>query len=312
MEVKTMLKKILCLALVVMMICAMSITVSAADEGKVVYENDFSDPATIADFKQYRSIWEVADGKLWIVGPSEEITDSETFGHILLNKEVTWKNYIVEADLENVQTSTGIISRADITKADASSANSFAGFLGFLSNNAKSGAMGRTNPADITAWGGNYEGSVIAAGTDMGSSVHMKVTVIDDTFTLEIFDLNTGVELYNNIVVSEEWTSGTVGFRARFNNAGTGASSLNIVSFDNLKVTLLDEEVETTAAATEAVTTEAATEATTTEATVDTTVTPTVPEGTPATGDSTVLLAFACAAIACCAAIVVFKKKSVR
>ena len=257
-----MLKKILCLAIAAIMLCGMSFTVSAADDGTVVYENDFSDPATLADFNQFRSVWEIKDGKLWITGPADDITDTETFGHIILNKNVTWRNYIVEADIENVQTSTGIVCRVNNELADAQTANSFAGFLGFLSNNAKSGAMGRSNPTDHTAWGGNYEGSVIAAGTDIGSSVHMKITVLDDTFTLEIFDLDTGLELYNNIVVTDEWQSGTVGFRARFNNAGTGANSFGTVSFDNLKVTIINDE---TAPATEAVTEAPKTEAPATE-----------------------------------------------
>ena len=260
-----MLKKILCFTLAALMLCGMSFCVSANEPAvpTVVYENDFSDPATLADFNQFRSVWEIKDGKLWITGPADDITDTETFGHIILNKNVTWRNYIVEADIENVQTSTGIVCRVNNELADAQTANSFAGFLGFLSNNAKSGAMGRSNPTDHTAWGGNYEGSVIAAGTDIGSSVHMKITVLDDTFTLEIFDLDTGLELYNNIVVTDEWQSGTVGFRARFNNAGTGANSFGTVSFDNLKVTLINDE---TAPATEAVTEAPKTEAPATEA----------------------------------------------
>ena len=45
MEVQTMFKKILCLAMVaVMMLCVMPITASAAEEGTVVYENDFPMP----------------------------------------------------------------------------------------------------------------------------------------------------------------------------------------------------------------------------------------------------------------------------
>lgn len=309
-----MFKKILCFALAAFMLCGMSFTVSAADEGRVVYENDFSDPATLADFKQLRSVWEIDDGKLYITGIADDVTDTDSFGFILLNKDVTWKNYVVEADLENVQTSTGIICRANAAIADAQTANSFTGYLGFLSNNTKSGAMGRSSASDYTQWGGNYTGSVIAAGTDVGCSVHMKLTVIDDTFSLEIFDLDTGAELYNNFIVTDEWTSGTVGFRARFNFTSAGTSSLNIVTFDNLKVTCFDpveETVTTEAPATEAPATEApATDAPATEApAVDTTATPATPEDTPATGDASVMVVFAAAAVLCVGAVVLIKKK---
>ncbi len=302
-----MIKKIICFALAALMLCGMSFTVSAADEGTVVYENDFSDPATIADFKQFRAKWEITDGKLYVTEPAEGIND---FAFILLNKDVTWRNYVVEADLENIQSSTGIICRADIDLADAQTPNSFTGFIGFLSNNAQSGAMGRCNPADYTQWGNNYAGSVIPAGTDIGSSVHMKITVMDDTFTLEIYDLATGVELYNNMVVSDEWTSGTIGLRTRIYYASTGASSLNIVSFDNLKVTCFDPVEETVT--TEAPATDApvvTTEAPATDAPVVTTEAPADPEVTPSTGDATVMVVFAAAAVLCAAAVVIIKKR---
>ncbi len=308
-----MLKKILCLAIAaVMMLCIMPITASAADEGRVVYENDFSDPATLADFRQLRGIWEINDGKVYVTAHDGEY-QAEHYAFLVLNTDANWKNYVVEADLENVQTSTGIICRVDNSKADASTGNSFAGYLGFLSNNVKSGAMGRSSYADYTQWGGNYNGSVIAAGTDVNACVHMKLTVIDDTFTLEIFDLDTGAELYNNMVVVDEWQSGTVGFRVRLENLGLGTSSLNIVSFDNLKVTCFDpveETVTTEAPATDAPATDApVTDAPVTDAPVDTTVAPAIPEDTPATGDSTVIVVIAAAAVLVAAAALVIKKR---
>ena len=39
-------------------------SVSAAEY--VYYENDFSDPSTLGDFKQYRMEWEIRDGGLYL------------------------------------------------------------------------------------------------------------------------------------------------------------------------------------------------------------------------------------------------------
>ncbi|MBQ7010269.1 MAG: hypothetical protein IJN63_01045 [Clostridia bacterium] len=311
-----MLKKILSIALACLMLCAMPLTVSAADTEFVVYENDFSDPATLAEFKQFRAKWEIKDGKLWVAAPADDITDPDTFAFLILNKDVTWKNYMVEADIENVQTSTGIVCHVNNSLADASTANSFAGYLGFLSNDATKGAMGRSNPSDHTAWGGNYSSSVFSAGTAPGSSVHMEILVTPDTFTLTIYDLETSTELYTYTEITNEWPEGTVGFRARLNNTGAGTTSLNTVSFDNLKVTLLGEEADAAKAAASApvVTTEApvvTTEApvVTTAAPVVTTEAPAQAEPTPPTGDASVMAVFAAAAAICLAAVVVIKKR---
>ncbi|MBE6641630.1 MAG: hypothetical protein E7619_08585, partial [Ruminococcaceae bacterium] len=208
--------------------------------GEVLYENDFSDASTISEFRQFRSDWEIKDGKLWITGPSDDTLAADTFGFIVLNNNENWKNYVVEADIENVQTSSGIMCRVDNSLIDGSTGNSFAGYVGFVSNDTTLGAIGRSNPTDYTLWGGNYSGSVLPMGTNIGDSVHLKMTVSDGTVTLEIYDLESGNELYNFSVKTEDWAKGTVGFRARFSYANTGASSFNKVAFDNLKVTELE------------------------------------------------------------------------
>jgi hypothetical protein len=158
-----------------------------------------------------------------------------------LNKNVDWKNYVVEADIENVQTSTGILGRSNINLADSSTADSFAGVLGFISNDATKGAIGRSDPQNYTGWAGNYTDSVIDTGTAPGSSVHLKMTFNNNMITLEIFDLETEERIYHFVTYASDWTQGTVGFRVRFMYNATQKSSFNTVAFDNLKVTELVE-----------------------------------------------------------------------
>lgn len=304
-------KKFFCATLAaLLLLCALPFAASAEEAKYIVYENDFSDPSTISQFSQYRIGWEIRDGALWVTGGDAEHPDTgSTFGHIILNQSEKWKNYIVEVDVKNVQTSTGVIARSDVSLASGETDNSFCGYLGFLSNDATKGAMGYTG-ADGTSWGGNYSGSVISAGTTVGSNVHFIITVDGDSFTCEIYDLDTGALLYINTVVNSDWTEGTVGLRCRLSNASVSGDSVGNVSFDNLKVTLIGEEAQAKidASSSSAVTDAPVTEAPVTDAPA--TDAPTTPEETPETGDS--LLFVAGAALIAGLAVALITKKKVR
>ena len=297
-----MLKKLISFALAALMLCAMPLTVNAADSEFVVYENDFSDPATLSQFNQFRAKWEIRDGKLWITGTEETATDP--FAHIILNNNSKWKNYTVEVDVENLQTSTGIVCHVNNELADGSTNDSFAGYLCYISNDATKGAMARSKPSDYTVFGGGYDGAVISCGTAPGSDVRLVVTVIDDSLTYTIYDLKDGKELYTCTQTTNDWPEGTVGLRARVNFTSANITSINTVSFDNLKVTLLGKEAEDAKAASVVTTAPVVTEASavTTE--------PSAPESTPATGDSSALMAVMAAVTLCAAAALVIKKKA--
>ena len=309
-------KKILCAALAaLLLLCAVPFAASAEEVEYVVYENDFSDPSTLSQFNQYRIGWEIRDGALWVTGGDDDHPDSgSTFGHIILNQPEKWKNYIVEVDVKNVQTSTGVIARSDVSRATDETDNSFCGYLGFLSNDATKGAMGKT-AEDGTSYGNNYGGSVISAGTTVGSDIHFVITVDGDDFTCEIYDLDTSVLLYSYTVTDTVWTEGTVGLRCRLSNAAVAGDSVGNVSFDNLKVTLIGEEAKAKlAASTSSVVTEApATEAPATDAPATdapATDAPVTPEGTPETGDS--LLFVAGTALIAGLAVALIAKRKVR
>ena len=60
-------KKLLAIfAVTAMLALCMALAVGAADF--VYYENDFSDPATISDFTQYRGEWAIDGGALKLIG----------------------------------------------------------------------------------------------------------------------------------------------------------------------------------------------------------------------------------------------------
>lgn len=57
-------KTTLLLSMLALMLALLAISASAAET--VIYENDFSDAATLSDFKQYRAEWEIKDGGLYL------------------------------------------------------------------------------------------------------------------------------------------------------------------------------------------------------------------------------------------------------
>ncbi len=281
---------------------ALSITASAAVD-EVVYENDFSDPATLADFTSYIVDFEIKDGKLWVKGPKEGVDNSagDKFGFLIYNKGVTLKDYKVEADISDPQTMAGLLARCDLAKASATNANSFAGIVGFLSNDVSKGAIGRTSPtpaADGTysKWGGNYDGSVIDLVGGKPAFAHVVMTVQGDTVTVVITNA-AGAEIYNHAIAQTDWSeAGAFGVRVRLQN-GTNAATSNVgvVAFDNLKVTSLQAEGGV------------GTGADTPAPTTPTDPAPTTPT-TPATGSATVFVG-AVAALSAVAAVAVLKKR---
>ncbi|MBE6641072.1 MAG: hypothetical protein E7619_05745 [Ruminococcaceae bacterium] len=299
-----MLKRIFVLAIALLMVCAIPQSVFAANSEYVVYSNDFSDPATIADFVQQRGEWAIKDGKLWLVGDSG--LSAGSFCHMILNNDSQWINYRVELDVENFQTSTGVLGHVDKSLADGSTNDSHAGYIFYLSNDAKQAAIGRSNPSDHTKYAGNLGAATRPIGTAPGSSVRLSVTFYNGELTYAIYDLASGNEIYTYTDVAADWMSGTVGVRTRISYQEF--NSIDTVAFDNLKVTLLGEEADkakaeaTTAVTTEAVTTEAVTTATvTTEA-------PVTPEVTPSTGDAALYVA--AAAVAAGALALIIKRKA--
>ncbi|MBR5538826.1 MAG: hypothetical protein IKU61_02900 [Clostridia bacterium] len=99
-----------------MLFVAIILVVGVSAAETVIYENDFSDPATLWDFTQYRLNWEVRDGGLYMTDTptpgAGKINIKSDFGFILYNGAANLDNYVVDVDLMNARTQTGVIVRA--------------------------------------------------------------------------------------------------------------------------------------------------------------------------------------------------------
>ena len=204
----------------------------------VYYENDFSNPATLADFTQYRGDWAIRDGGLYYDAATDGFKETSNFSFILFTKDHDANlltDYTVEADIVNSQTAAGIISHADLSQADSDGSNAFYGYLSFISNDGKKGAVGYCNLEGN--WGGNL--NVGDQVFEPGNTYHLTVVHKDGMLTYTVSD-TSGSELYSFATAATDWKAGSFGFRAR--NASDSLVNLGNMSFDNLKVTVHGEQ----------------------------------------------------------------------
>jgi len=219
--------------------------VSAAET--VFYENDFSDPSTLSDFKQYRMTWEIRDGGLHLTEEREDkvqkITDA--FAHIVYQAKEPLTDYVVEVDYMQAQTSGGVIFNVD-QEAVTNATNGFRGYIAFVTNAADKIALGCASKDD------KWKGSVASGGTGnitVGSNVHFKITVKGKSVHLEVTNLDNDRLVYDttytigtNKSIDPVFEGGTVGFRMRGGYAPNNVISVGTAYFDNLKIYSVPEE----------------------------------------------------------------------
>ncbi len=220
------------------LVSALSISASAAEDKWLYYENDFSNAATLADFKQYRGNWEIKDGVLQVASEKTGFEDTGAiWTWVMFDTEDKLTDYIIEVDMLNHQTSSGILFRNDITKTTEDSNDSYYGYKAFLSNDSTKGALGWGN--DQGAYGSNFDGSVKGLGVGVGANVHLKIEVKGKNITYTITNLDTNAEIYTFTCEDEHWANGTFGLDARLSNGAN--KTIGNLKFDNLKVYTTDK-----------------------------------------------------------------------
>lgn len=205
----------------------------------VFYENDFSDPNTIADFTQYRGKWSIKDGRLYYSETTSGFKETTNFSFILYsgNHDANLlRNYTLDVDVYNTQTSTGVLTHADLAQATSDNDAAFYGFTGFISNNATLGATG------YGTWEGKYgtNYSISEALLTPGSNYHLRMVHADGTFTFTITPIGSDEVIWSDTQIDGDWPTGTFGFRLRV--ALDEKVSVGNTSFDNLKVTVHGDE----------------------------------------------------------------------
>ncbi|MBQ8836522.1 MAG: copper amine oxidase N-terminal domain-containing protein [Clostridia bacterium] len=237
-------KLLLCIILTVAMFA-----ISVGAEETVIYENDFSNPSTLSDFKQYRAQWEIKDGGLYLTENLDPgLNVASAFSHIIYQSDEVLTDYVAEVDYMNIQTSGGIVFRSQQSSVDSQDSG-FYGYLAFVANDAAKGAFGCSTNT------GTYKGNINvgkSGNCNIGSNVHIKVIVKGNDVKIEMTNIDNGKTVYEytyKIGTSEYdqvWNNGTVGLRMRAAYTSSNAYSAGNAYFDNFKITTADDTATTT------------------------------------------------------------------
>lgn len=212
-------------------------SVSAAPKCGVFYENDFSDPKTLADFTAYRGKWSIRGGRLWLDSMDDDSVESSAFLLYSGAETMHLKNYRIDVDILNVQSQCGVLARCDdaFVRSDAPT-NGFRGYYGFVGTNADKGAIGYGNTDN--GWGGNISVGD-AYSLKRGDDLHLTMTVFGDRIFATFTNLANGKIEVSLVGASSTWKRGGFGFRMRSRYGKVVA--LGNTAFDNLCVTVIDE-----------------------------------------------------------------------
>ena len=235
--------------LLAMLFVAILLVVGVSAAETVIYSNDFSDEATLWDFTQYNIQWEVRDGGLYL---TEEPTPSagtlnmdDAFGFILYNGAADLANYVIDVDLMNANTQTGVIFRAQQNLAKHKNSG-FCGYMAFVSQTVSSGVIGVGNPK--AGWAGNVAAGENHKSLHPGANIHFNIIVKDQKVGVKMTNIDDNKLVFDKIYTigsntnyDSIYTAGTFGFRMRVkynDKMGAGVSY-----FDNLVVTTANETV---------------------------------------------------------------------
>ncbi len=232
-----------------MLFVAILLVVGVSAAETVIYQNDFSDPATLWDFTQYRMEWEVRDGGLYMtetaLAAAGKVDPASTFGHIVYNNPTTLDNYVIDVDLYNARTQTGVIVRSQRDKVVHKNSG-IAGYLAFVSQDVSQGALGCGNLKG--EWAGVLHSGLASKHLFPGANLHFNIIVKDQKIGVKITNIDTGKLAYDvvytiggNAKYDGIYTDGTFGFRMRAKNGDNIAAGNSY--WDNLVVTTANEAV---------------------------------------------------------------------
>ena len=235
--------------LIVMLFAALLLILGVSAAETVIYENDFSDPATLWDFTQYRMKWEIRDGGLYM---TEEATEAagkvdikDTIGQIIYNAPTELSNYVIDVDFMNACTQSGVIVRSQAAVASHKQSG-FGGYLAFVSQDVSQGALGAGSAKGV--WAGVLNTGLATRHLFPGCNLHFNVIVKDQKIGAKITNIDNDKLVYDvvynigsNSSLDGIFTTGSFGFRmrARYGEQIAAGNSY----FDNLVVTTANEAV---------------------------------------------------------------------
>ncbi|MBR5539092.1 MAG: copper amine oxidase N-terminal domain-containing protein [Clostridia bacterium] len=235
--------------LLVMLLATVLLTFTVCAAETVIYENDFSDPATLWDFTQYRMRWEVRDGGLYMtdepLSEAGKVNINDAIGQILYIAPEELTDYVVDVDLMKACTQSGVIVRSQANLASHKQSG-FAGYLAFVSQDVTQGALGAGSLKGD--WAGVLNTGVATRHLEPGVNLHFNIIVKGQKLGVKVTNIDSGKIVYDvvysigsNAKLDAIFTSGSFGLRMRAKYGDKIAA--NNAYFDNLVVTTANEAV---------------------------------------------------------------------
>ena len=233
----------------VMLFAAILLVVGVSAAETVIYENDFSDPATLWDFTQYRMQWEIRDGGLYLTeepaAGAGKINLATDFGFILYNGGTNLSNYVIDVDLMNARTQSGVIFRSQQNLVKHKN-SAFCGYISHVSHTVTQGVIGAGSTKG--EWAGNLSVGGNHKSLHPGANIHINVIVKDQKVGVKMTNIDDGKLVFDKVYTIGSnsqydaiYTEGTFGLRmkAKYNDSVAAGVSY----FDNLVVTTANEAV---------------------------------------------------------------------
>lgn len=225
---RSSMKKLLFIPLCAVLLSLFALTASA--EGRVIYENDFSDSESLSELS-VRGKWSVSDGVLRLG------SGTSSSGYVIyeIPEEYEGLDYCIEVDFIGHTATGGILIGAD--GAGLSAVPSY--FFGYTASITSDGLSGIFSYFDKTGgWGGNIRRGPEALTE---KDLHLSVRTEGDTLKYIITTADGGRQLFGmtyKIASSDEDTvyssfNRKVGLRKAYVGEG---------SFDNLKITVYQDD----------------------------------------------------------------------
>ena len=303
-------KKLLLIALAaIMCVAILPVSAFAADTDSVVVIDDtLLDESCLSLFTGYGCTPEmkVIDGKVVGLGMAGA-TSAMGYPYLRFGDE-SWKDYTIEFTAHGMNRVGGFIrSTTPLAQLDGYG-GMCVGFEGLNTpgtfRSIYSVVNVEQNKSVIQENANGEKASFAHNLTDFNDSIRFVITIVGEDVTASMtYNDENGQPVTQSITAKcdkFDKTQGAAGLRAVFRQVnGEQANGY----FTDLKVTLLGDTAKQWKAA------HPETEAPATDAPVVTTVAPADPEVTPSTGDASVMVVFAAAAVLCIGAVVVIKKK---
>ncbi|MBR5538491.1 MAG: copper amine oxidase N-terminal domain-containing protein [Clostridia bacterium] len=231
---------------IIVMLCVallLAIGVSAAET--VIYQNDFSDPYSLYDFKQYRAEWTIKDEALYITdgGLDPKAPKDNNYSHIVYQSPAPLTDYIVEVDMLNMQSSAGLLFNVQQDKVG----NGNSAIYGYTFNAARTAdffALGSGNQKG--GWLDNINTGSPKKDIYPGANIHLMLIVKGGKIGVNAINIDTDKSVYSytysigsNAKKDALFTEGSVGFRVILDYQGK--VNANNLHFDNLVITTANE-----------------------------------------------------------------------